>query len=251
MAAPDVARLLAALGDDGILLTSPTFQAMLANDYGLDYFGSPENPVDNQGVTHYVKGGLEQGVQSSVALAPGGISYVLLWARDGLVSTLPSGDDVNWYPVWNKLDHGAQRGQPRLPRQSVPFLRHAVAPPVVHDDDRVRRQRRRTKDDDRHVRVERGLLPCDYVHGERELPRERGVVHARHRTTQVYTLDACVTGTTPATAGACTAFSTYVPKSSWCGPPPPPPSCGKTPTGKCSVGWRCCGSDGWSCGLCQ
>ncbi len=66
---------------------------------------------------------------------------------------------------------------------------------------------------------------------------------------------ACAQGYGPTAGGLgprCTSFSTYVPKTSWCGRPPPPPVCGAKPTAKCSVGWVCCGlTDGWECGVCN
>lgn len=58
------------------------------------------------------------------------------------------------------------------------------------------------------------------------------------------------------TTSSCTLFSGTVPSSNWCGtpppPPPPPPSCegAPRPTRACGAGWRCCGSDGWACGVC-
>ena len=63
---------------------------------------------------------------------------------------------------------------------------------------------------------------------------------------------ACPNGVAAGSA-SCQSFSTYLPKSSWCGsaPPPPSPSCGRRPRTACSAGWTCCGTDGWECGLCQ
>ncbi len=59
------------------------------------------------------------------------------------------------------------------------------------------------------------------------------------------------------TTGSCTGIVTYESSASYCGavppPPPPPATCDgdKRPTAKCSVGWKCCGTDGWACGFCQ
>jgi hypothetical protein len=69
-------------------------------------------------------------------------------------------------------------------------------------------------------------------------------------TTQLFSVVACPLG---AAVGdpSCQSFSTYVPKTSWCGGPPPPPECGALPKLKCTAGWTCCGTDGWECGACE
>jgi hypothetical protein len=61
---------------------------------------------------------------------------------------------------------------------------------------------------------------------------------------------ACVPG------GSCTDFSTFEISATYCGTvtkEPPPSTCDgrKEPTSACSAGWRCCGTDGWHCGLCE
>jgi hypothetical protein len=75
------------------------------------------------------------------------------------------------------------------------------------------------------------------------------------RPTDLITTDsivACPSGTPiSAMATSCASFSTYAPKSSWCGPvvTPPPSECGKTPISTCRGTWHCCGGT-WSCGVC-
>jgi hypothetical protein len=61
---------------------------------------------------------------------------------------------------------------------------------------------------------------------------------------------ACDLGT-----GSCSAINTYEASATYCGAvpkPPPPLKCDgfSAPVTKCSVGWKCCGSDGWTCGVC-
>lgn len=75
-------------------------------------------------------------------------------------------------------------------------------------------------------------------------------------TTYTYDTNDVGNGAMACANGACSYFSTIGPKD-YCGPvpppPPPPPTCDglRKPVGKCAVGWRCCGSDGWRCGVCM
>jgi hypothetical protein len=70
------------------------------------------------------------------------------------------------------------------------------------------------------------------------------------------TVTAC-NGPLSSSSSSCTSFSGTVSLAQWCGLPPPPPPPPKTcqgeatPKSKCSAVWHCCGTDGWSCGLCQ
>jgi hypothetical protein len=55
--------------------------------------------------------------------------------------------------------------------------------------------------------------------------------------------------------GSCTVIDTYEASATYCGAvpkPPPPLKCDgfAPPPTKCSVGWKCCGGDGWACGVC-
>lgn len=86
-------------------------------------------------------------------------------------------------------------------------------------------------------------------------PDAAHAVSANSFTTGMNNVGGTVYACDPSTK-SCTAYSIYEPNASYCGPVPPPPSPPATcngapkPITKCSATWRCCGVDGWNCGVC-
>ncbi len=108
IASTDVARLLASLNvstSNPIYTKSTTVSEILTNGFGYD-----QAITDSAGNVHHVKGGEIAGLQSTVNFVQNGISYVLIWAHDGLDGF--TGAD-NWWPTWTTLDtalNGASLG---------------------------------------------------------------------------------------------------------------------------------------------
>jgi CubicO group peptidase (beta-lactamase class C family) len=93
VAAADFARVLAALnlGDNNPVLNSRSVMNMLENYFGWDFHGY--RTLD--GRYHRLKGGYLEGLQSTVNFTQGEYSYVIYWAKDGLVG--------EWYPEFPAL----------------------------------------------------------------------------------------------------------------------------------------------------
>ena len=102
MAATDMVRLLANLNvrTSNWVYTDATIRT-ITQFFGTKPFGFDRAVSDTTG-THWVKGGLINGLQSEAYYTQSGISYVIYWAHNEVPNSGNAAD--NWYPTWGTLN---------------------------------------------------------------------------------------------------------------------------------------------------